>query len=261
MFKQSIIAGAVLMLGLAASAQAEFKNITVNGEKVSAAQQEEVYNNAVKRGAKAGAALEQQVRSAVVEERVLLQEAAKAKIVRSKAYRDAMEKYGNQLKVQLLVADYAKKNPASEKEVRAAYDNAKRAYGDVEYKVRHILVKTEAEAMKVIARLNKGEKFDALAKEVSIDPQSRDKGGLVGWLVPANVDQTFGNAFRVLTPGSVAQAPILNQYGYHVVKLDEKRAAQDFPTYESQKDGLRAQLSELNAKRHFAELVKQAKVK
>lgn len=261
MFKQSLIAGAVLMLGLAASAQAEFKNITVNGEKVSAAQQEAVYDNAVKRGAKAGAALEEQVRNAVVEERVLLQEAAKAKIERSKAYRDAIENYGNQLKVQLLVADYAKKNPVPEKDVRAAYDNAKRAYGDVEYKVRHILVKSEAEAMKVITRLNKGEKFDAVAKEVSIDPQSRDKGGLVGWLVPNNVDQTFGNAFRVLTPGSVAQAPILNQYGYHVVKLDEKRAAQDFPTYESQKASLQAQLSELNAKRHFADLVKKAKVK
>lgn len=261
MFKQSLIAGTVLLLGFAASANAEFKNITVNGEKVSAAQQEEVYNNAVKRGAKAGTALEQQVRSAVVEERVLLQEAAKAKIDRLQAYRDAMTRYGNQLKVQFLISEYAKKNPVSDKEVLAAYDNAKRAYGDVEYKVRHILVKTEDEALKVIARLNKGEKFDAVARAVSIDPQSRDKGGLVGWLVPANVDATFGNAFRVLTPGSVAQAPILNQYGYHVVKLDEKRAAQDFPTYESQKEGLRTQLSELNAKRHFAELVKQAKVK
>ena len=143
---------------------------------------------------------------------------------------------------------------------RAAYDKARTAYGDTEYQVRHILVKTQDEATKLIERINKGEKFENLAKQYSIDPQSRDQGGLVGWLVPSNVDQAFGNAFKVLSAGSVAQAPILNQYGYHIVKLDAKRKAENFPTWESQKQSLKDQLSELKAKNHFAELVKKAKV-
>ncbi|WP_226963330.1 peptidylprolyl isomerase [Sutterella seckii] len=63
------------------------------------------------------------------------------------------------------------------------------------------------EFTKLIERINKGEKFENLAKQYSIDPQSRDQGGLVGWLVPSNVDQAFGNAFKVLSAGSVAQAP------------------------------------------------------
>ena len=75
----------------------------------------------------------------IAEEVVLLQEAAKAKIDRTKEYRDAIDRVGKQLKVELLVANYAKKNPVSDKEVRAAYDNAKKVYGDTEYQVRHNL--------------------------------------------------------------------------------------------------------------------------
>lgn len=251
MFKRTLLTGAVLSLGFVAAAQAEFKVMTVNGEKVSVQRQEEVYNNAVKAGAKAGPQLEDQVRRAITEETVLLQEAAKARIERTKEYRTAIDRAGKQLKVQLLVSD---------KEARAAYDKARTAYGDTEYQVRHILVKTQDEATKLIERINKGEKFENLAKQYSIDPQSRDQGGLVGWLVPSNVDQAFGNAFKVLSAGSVAQAPILNQYGYHIVKLDAKRKAENFPTWESQKQSLKDQLSELKAKNHFAELVKKAKV-
>ena len=260
MFKRTLLTGAVLSLGFVAAAQAEFKVMTVNGEKVSVQRQEDVYNNAVKAGAKAGPQLEDQVRRAITEETVLLQEAAKARIERTKEYRTAIDRAGKQLKVQLLVSEYAKKNPVSDQEARAAYDKARTAYGDTEYQVRHILVKTQDEATKLIERINKGEKFENLAKQYSIDPQSRDQGGLVGWLVPSNVDQAFGNAFKVLSAGSVAQAPILNQYGYHIVKLDAKRKAENFPTWESQKQSLKDQLSELKAKNHFAELVKKAKV-
>ena len=52
-----------------------------------------------------------------------------------------------------------------------------------------------------------------------------------------------------------------NQFGWHVVKLDATRKARNFPTFESQKDSLKRQLSELKAKNHYAEIVKNAKVK
>ncbi|WP_301878983.1 peptidylprolyl isomerase [Sutterella wadsworthensis] len=261
MIKSKLVLALALSVGLVGSAAAALTDMTVNGEKVPASRLEAVYNNAVKAGAKAGPELEARVKRDVTEEVVLLQEAAKAKIDRTKEYRDAIDRVGKQLKVELLVADYAKKNPVSDKEVRAAYDNAKKVYGDTEYQVRHILVKTEQEAKNIIQRLNKGEKFDALAKSESLDPKSGPAGGLIGWLSPSNVEPNFGNAFKILSAGDVAQAPIQNQFGWHVVKLDAKRSQKNFPTYESQKDSLRAQLSQLNAKRHFAELVQKAKVR
>lgn len=261
MKKSKLLLALALSAGLIGSASAALGDMTVNGEKVPAARLEAVYNAAVKAGAKAGPELEARVRHDVAEEVVLLQEASKAKIERTKAYKDAMERVGKQLKVQLLISEYARKNPASDKEVRAAYDNAKKVYGDTEYQVRHILVKTEKEAKDLIARLNDGEKFDALAKKHSLDPKSGPAGGLVGWIVPSNVEPNFGNAFRLLSKGGVAQAPIRNQFGWHVIRLDDKRAQKNFPSFDSQKDSLRAQLSELKAKQHFAEVVQKAKVK
>ena len=243
MIKSKLVLALALSVGLVGSAAAALTDMTVNGEKVPASRLEAVYNNAVKAGAKAGPELEARVKRDVTEEVVLLQEAAKAKIDRTKEYRDAIDRVGKQLKVELLVADYAA------------------SYGDTEYQVRHILVKTEQEAKNIIQRLNKGEKFDALAKSESLDPKSGPAGGLIGWLSPSNVEPNFGNAFKILSAGDVAQAPIQNQFGWHVVKLDAKRSQKNFPTYESQKDSLRAQLSQLKAKRHFAELVQKAKVR
>lgn len=261
MFNRSLLAAAVLSLGLVATANAQFKNVTVNGERITVAEFEQVYNNAVKSGAKAGPELEARVRSAVIEERVLLQEAAKAKVAQTKAYRDAMDRTGKQLKLELMLADYARKNPATDKEVRAAYDNARRAYGDTEYQVRHILVKTEAEARQLITQLNNGADFASLAKSHSADPKSGANGGLIGWLATGNVEPAIGEAFRSLKAGSIAQKPVRNQFGWHVVKLDATRKARNFPTFESQKDSLKRQLSELKAKNHYAEIVKNAKVK
>lgn len=121
MIKSKLVLALALSVGLVGSAAAALTDMTVNGEKVPASRLEAVYNNAVK-----------------------------AKIDRTKEYRDAIDRVGKQLKVELLVADYAKKNPVSDKEVRAAYDNAKKVYGDTEYQVRHILVKTEQEAKNII---------------------------------------------------------------------------------------------------------------
>ncbi|MDO5531609.1 peptidylprolyl isomerase [Sutterella sp.] len=158
------------------------------------------------------------------------------------------------------MADYAEKHPATDKEVREAYDNLKAQYGDTEYQVRNILVKTEAEAKAVIQRLNKGEDFAKLAGELSIDPETKTKGGLFGWLSTMRLDPAIANTIRVLAPNSVAQAPIRNQHGYHVIKLDAKRAAQNFPAFDSRKDSLKKELSALNARKHFAELVQEAKI-
>lgn len=257
---KKVIALGVAAILIAGAANAELKAFKVNGETVTVAEQKAIYDRAVQAGQPAGEGLERQVKNLLIQQTVLLQEANKAKIANKPDVKRAIENSRDQILIQGLAQDWAQKNPVSEADLKKAYDQDKAAYGDTEYQVRHILVKTEDEAAKLIDRINKGEKFENLAKQYSIDPQSRDQGGLVGWLVPSNVDQAFGNAFKVLSAGSVAQAPILNQYGYHIVKLDAKRKAENFPTWESQKQSLKDQLSELKAKNHFTELVQKAKV-
>ena len=136
----------------------------------------------------------------------------------------------------------------------------KAAYGPTEYQVRHILVKTEDQAKNIISRLNKGADFDKLAKEFSEDRGNKDRGGQLGWVVPRSFVPTFGNAFAGMKEGTVSKEPVRTQFGFHVVKLDAKRPAQLFPTFEAQKPALVNALTNQRVNQHFGELVKNAKV-
>jgi parvulin-like peptidyl-prolyl isomerase len=86
--------------------------------------------------------------------------------------------------------------------------------------VAHILVATEDEAKKVIERLDKGEDFGALAKELSQDPGSKDTGGIYENVTPGQFVPEFDQAmFTDLKPGETTKVAVKTQFGYHVIKL------------------------------------------
>lgn len=87
----------------------------------------------------------------------------------------------------------------------------------------HILLKTEDEAKAVKARLDKGEDFAKVAKEVSTDTASKDKGGDLGFVnyVDSGFDAAFMAGAIALKEGAVS-APIKSQFGYHVIKCIKK---------------------------------------
>jgi parvulin-like peptidyl-prolyl isomerase len=86
--------------------------------------------------------------------------------------------------------------------------------------VAHILVDTEDEAKQVIDRLNKGEKFEDLAKELSKDTGSKDNGGLYTGVQQGQMVPEFDKAtFQDLKPGETTAVPVKTQFGYHVIKL------------------------------------------
>ncbi|MFL5801151.1 MAG: peptidylprolyl isomerase [Roseiflexaceae bacterium] len=93
--------------------------------------------------------------------------------------------------------------------------------------VAHILVQTEDEAKKVLDRLAQGEQFEALAKELSKDPGSAEKGGDLGWIQRGQTVPEFDQAvFTDLKPGEITKTAIQTQYGYHIIKVigHEQRA-------------------------------------
>lgn len=109
--------------------------------------------------------------------------------------------------------------------VQAAYE---KEYVDIkhetEYKASHILVKTEEEAKALIAELNGGADFAALAKERSTGP-SGVSGGDLGWFIGARMVPEFGEAVATMELGAISE-PIKTQFGWHVIKLFETRDEQ-----------------------------------
>ena len=88
---------------------------------------------------------------------------------------------------------YLKDRKPTEQELRAEYETQIAAMPKTEYHARHILVATEPFAQKIVERLDKGEKFEVLAKAESMD-SSKNNGGDLGWFTPDRMVPEFSGA-------------------------------------------------------------------
>ena len=110
-----------------------------------------------------------------------------------------------------------------------------------EVRARHILVTTEAEAKDVLQQLRDGADFILLARAVSKDPDGL-RGGDLGFFRREQVWPTFADTAFALSPGQVAPAPIRNEFGWHVVRVEERRLVAP-PNLSEVRDALREELT------------------
>jgi peptidyl-prolyl cis-trans isomerase C len=157
-----------------------------------------------------------------------------------------------------MLADYVKKNPVKDADIKAEYDKVKAQSGDKEYHARHILVATEDEAKQIIAKLKGGAKFEELAKQ-SKDPGSAQNGGDLDWASPANFVPEFSKAMTSLQKGAITETPVKSQFGYHVIKLEDVRPTK-FPSLEEVKQQVTEQLQQRKLAAYREELRKKAKI-
>jgi peptidyl-prolyl cis-trans isomerase C len=109
-----------------------------------------------------------------------------------------------------------------------------------EVRARHILVTTEAEARKVIDDLKHGADFATIARVISKDPDGA-KGGDLGFFRREQVWPGFADVAFSLQPGQIAPDPIKNEFGWHVIKVEERRLVAP-PGYSEVHDQLRQEL-------------------
>lgn len=119
---------------------------------------------------------------------------------------------------------YLSETTVSESDIEAAYAQAVDSLGEeTQYHARHILVGDEQTARDVIARLDDGADFGALAREYSRDSSSGEAGGDLGWFSLDQMVEPFAEAVGDLEPGQLAQDPVETRFGWHVIRLDETR--------------------------------------
>ena len=95
---------------------------------------------------------------------------------------------------------------------------------------------TEEEAVKIVERINKGEDFGELAKELSIDTASGANGGDLDYFKYTDMVKPFSEAAFALEIGEVSQ-PVQSDFGYHIIKLTDKIVDEE-TTVESEKEKL-----------------------
>ena len=113
--------------------------------------------------------------------------------------------------------------------------------GDPQVHAEHILVASEEKAKDIIAQLNKGADFAALAKENSTDPSAKENSGDLGWFKKGDMLPEFSDAAFALKPGQITQTPVHTRFGWHVIKLEQTRVAPP-PPIDEVRDEIRQQI-------------------
>lgn len=122
----------------------------------------------------------------------------------------------------------------TEAEIKLAYDQEAAKVTQTErIRARHILVGTEKEAQDLLERLSKGEKFDDLAKQYSLDG-SKEAGGDLGYFTAAEMVPEFSKAAFALKTGALS-TPVKTDFGWHIIRLEERKmgAAQPYDQVKS----------------------------
>lgn len=115
----------------------------------------------------------------------------------------------------------------TEEEMKSYFDANKENFEQKEQvRARHILVDSEDKAQEVRNKLLSGGDFAELAKEYSIDTSNKEQGGDLGFFSKGAMVAEFENAAFTLEIGKISE-PIKTQFGYHIIKVDEKKAAKE----------------------------------
>lgn len=242
-----------------AAAPAKPVKITVNGATIPASRFQILTQQAAGQGQPDSPQLQAQIKDNLVKGEIVAQEAIKAGLDKSPEIMEQLDLVKHQLLVRAYVADYMKKNPIKDEALKAEYNKAKSAEGDKEYKAQHILVEGEKEAKDLIAQIKKGASFDKLAKEKSKDAGSKDQGGKLEWTMPTNFVKPFSDAMVKLKKGDMTAEPVKTPYGYHIIKLEDTRAAK-VPGFDEVKDKIRQSQQQALITKMLDDLRAKAKV-
>ena len=260
MKKHFLLAATVTALLALSTQGAIAQNVAiVNGKAIPKSRIDALAQQVARSGRPVTPDMENQLREEVIAREVFMQEAEKRGLSASDDFKVQMELARQTILIRELFADYQKKNPVTDAELKAEYDKFAAANGGKEYKARHILVEKEADAKAIIASLKKGGKFEEIAKKQSKDPGSGAKGGDLDWANPSSYVPEFSEALLKLNKGQMVETPVKSQFGYHIIRVDDIRSAQ-LPAFEEVKPQIAQQMQQQKLAAFQEDLRKKAKI-
>ena len=194
----------------------------------------------------------------VIDTKLAADDARRQKLQASPEFKDQMARLEEQV-LQRFAFEHAIKEIVTDAAVRARYEKiVKEISGNEQIKASHILLKTEADAVKVIEELGKGGDFTKLAKERSTGP-SAPAGGDLGFFGKGQMVPEFEKAAFALKDGEYNKKPVQTEFGWHVIKVESRRKS-EAPKFEEAEEGLRNDLSQEAGVSYITKLREKAKI-
>ena len=251
---------ALAMAGLLASslALADDKPVTVNGVTIPQSRIDMRVKFAERQGQTDSPELRKMITDDLINLELMSQEATKEGLDKQPDTIQQLELARQSTLAGAYVQDYTRNHPIGQDTLKQEYETLKSKLGTKQYKVAHILVKTEKEAAAIARQLKKGASFSKLAKAKSQDPGSGKEGGELGWNSPSNFVPSFAEAMLTLKKGQIS-APVKTQFGWHIIKLEDVRNMK-IPPFEEVKGRLLQQMQQQEIQKALADLRAKAKI-
>jgi len=256
-FSLSALTAAVL---ITTATLASAQNVAiVNGKPVPVARLNVLAEQIAASGRPVDESIRAQLKEEVVLREIFMQEAQKRGVGSSEEYKNQMALARETIMIRALFADFQKKNPVTDADLKAEYDQLVAANSGKEYRARHILVEKEDEAKAIIKSLKAGGKFDEIAKKQSKDAGSGANGGDLDWAAAASYVPEFSEAMVKLEKGQLTQEPVKTQFGWHVIRVDDVRQA-EMPKFDDIKPQIAQQMQQQKLKDFQQGLRDKAKI-
>lgn len=199
--------------------------VTVNGQAVPHAHAEVLLREQLSRGAPDSPTLRQGVRQMLINQALMAQKATAAGLTRNPLVQAQMALAQQSVLAQAWQQQELGTLTIQDADIKAEYDNQVAKLGDSDYLIRHLLVKEEATAKLLLEKVNTGSRIADLARDYSQDAQTSERGGLTDWTNVATLSPTLAAAVKATAKGKVASHAIQTEAGWHVLQVEDSRAA------------------------------------
>jgi parvulin-like peptidyl-prolyl isomerase len=237
----------------------------VNGQKVTKSEINQILgpNRSYD---KLPAQIKRKVLDDIITQALLIQKAENSGIEKTREYKKELAKLKKQLALKVFLKQKLDSFKISDQEARNFYNKNKEIMfkQQPEVKARHILVKTKAEAEKLISQLKRvpqsqlDKKFAELAKQYSIGPSGK-MGGELGWFTKGKMIPAFSDVAFRLKKGQISLTPVKTRFGYHVIYIEDKKNGGFIP-FNAIKDRIKQQLKLQKLQEYIKNLKEKSKI-
>ena len=260
-FRTLIVAVSLFVMSAmtyAASADKDFEFVaTVNGTPITKGLFDLNLKAALAQGQKDTPQLRDAIKNELINRQLIVQEVLRQGLEKNVDLEDQIAQMRQNLYLQVYIDEHLKKDPITDQELLEEYNKQKQYLGGggetaTQLKISQIALRSESEAILVISRLQMGESFSKVAKDVSLDAATKSQGGLVGWVAPQQLAPPIANAVGSLAKGNFTKTPIKVGDAWVIVRLDDTRSGK-IASFEASKN----QLKQAIVQQHMNDVIRR----
>jgi peptidyl-prolyl cis-trans isomerase C len=198
--------------------------VVVNGQAQSTAHAEVLFRERIAQGAVSGPELRETVRENLIRQTLIVEAAQAEGLNRHPLVQAQMAMASQAALVKLWQQKFLTEHPITDALLQQEYKRQSELIGTEELLIQHIVVPDEDLAKRLIGRIQQGDSWTDLAREHSIDSDSKTQGGVVGWVPLSQVIPEVAQIVRQMKPAQLWTTPVRSTQGWHVLNLQDRRS-------------------------------------